>query len=231
MSNFLTDSWTDLEKVFGINGQTTADTSGMTPAQAKVASDAATIKNAGLITGIFGGISSAIGSYYAAKTAQYQEQSQASSLNFQANIDAINARQAEISAQSIEEAGKTQVQQYTMQAAQKNAATQVGTAARGIDLSSASAVEQRASDTLVKDIDTMTISANATRAAWAQRTQETNDDNEALLSRTGASNLLASSKTISPGFAATTSLLNSASSIAGNWSYQRKLQLAAAGAN
>ena len=227
--SFLTDSWENIESFFGLAGHTTAKTAGMTPAKTKAASNAATIANMGLLTSVFGAASSAIGSFYQAKTAQYQAQSQASTLDYKANIDSINARQAEISAQSIEEAGKTQVSQYTMRAAQENSAQQVSTAARGVDLTSGSAVQQRASDALVKDIDTLTISSNATRAAWAQRTQATNYDNDALMARTGAQNMRTTADSISPGFAATTSLLGSASRISSQWTSQRKYLMAASG--
>lgn len=227
MANFLTDSWTDVEKFFGLDGQTTANTIGMTPAQTQIASGAATMKNAGLLTSVFGGISSAIGGYYAAKSAQYQEQSQASTLQFQSGMDAINASQEELSAQSIQEAGKTQVEQYTMRAGQQAAASQVQTAAQGVDLSSGSAVEQRASQALVKDIDVNSINSNTARAAAADRTQATNYSNQSLLAGVSASNLRASASTISPGLALTTSLLNSASQLGSQWDYRRQLQMAA----
>lgn len=224
--NFLSDSWLDVEKFFGIGGHTDVDTSQMTPGQASVATGAQTAKNVGALTAIFGGINSAIGGYYAAKSQQYQMKSAASSLDFQSGMDAINAHGAEMSAQSIEEAGKTQVEQYTMKAGQEAAATQVATAARGVDLTSGSAVAQRASDDLVKQMDVLTINANATRAAWAQRTQATNDQNQSLLSSTSASNMRASAGSISPGLAAGTSLLGSATGIASQWDYKRRIALA-----
>jgi DNA-binding protein len=229
--SFLTGSWSDLQKFFGLNGQTTADTTGMNASQAQAAGAGATLKNAGLLTSVFGGINSAIGGYYAAQSAQYQQRSQASSLQFQSGMDAIGASQAELSAQSIQEAGKAQVEQYTMRAGQQAASDQVATAARGVDLSSGSAVAQRASDELVKQIDVNTIDANTARAAAGQRTQETNVSNESLLAGVSASNMRASANTISPGAALTTSLLNSATSIASQWDWRRKLQLAAVGGN
>lgn len=227
MGSLLTSGWDDFEKFFGIGGQTTADVAGMNAQQAKIATGAATMTNAGVLTSIFGATSAAIGNYYAAKSQQYQEKSQASSLNFQAGIDSINARQAEISAQTIQEAGKNQVSQYTMREGQEQASQTVATAARGVDLSSGSAVQQRASNELVKDIDVYTINSNATRAAWSQRAQATNYDNEALLARTGAANLTASATTISPFAAASTSLLGSASQVASQWDWRRKLNAAA----
>lgn len=224
----LTDSWTDLEKFFGIGGMSTANTTGMNPAQTKIATGAATISNAGVLAAVFGGVTQAIGGYYAAKTQQYQDRSQASSLTFQSNMDAINASQAELSAQSVEEAGKNQVSQYTMQEGQKVASSQVATAARGVDLTSASAVDQRASDELVKQIDVLTINSNTARAAAAQRVQGTNYSNQALLDQTSANNLRTSANTISPISAGVTSLLGSASSFASQWDYRRRFQLATA---
>ena len=224
--SLLTSGWDDVSKFFGLNGQTTASTAGLSPQQTKVATSAATLNNAGMLTQLFGAASSAIGGYYAAKTQQYQDKSQASSLEFQSNMDAINSRQAELSAQSIEEQGKSQVSQYTMQAAQQQSAQTVGTAARGVDLTSGSAIQQRASSELVKDMDVYTINANATRAAAGERTQATNDSNEALLARTGAANLNASAASISPGAAAATSLLSSASSVGSQWDWRRKLTTA-----
>lgn len=225
--SLLNDPWDSIKMFFGIGGMTTADIDpNATPGQRSVATNAATAKNVGTLTAIFGGINSAIGSYYQAQAQQYQLKSQASSLEFQSGMDAINAHGAEMSAQSIEEAGKTQVEQYTMKAGQEAAATQVGTAARGVDLSSGSAVAQRASDALVKQLDVLTINSNATRAAWAQRTQATNDSNQSLLAGVSANNLRASAGSISPGLAASTSLLNSATGIASQWDYRRKIALA-----
>jgi len=230
MATFLTNAWTDFEKFFGVNGQTTADLSSYKPGSpgAKMATSAATLQNMGMLTAVFGGINSAIGSFYAAKTQQYQLQSEASALQFQSGMDAINAHQAEMSAQSIEEAGKTQVQQYTMRAGQENASAEVSTAARGVDLSSGSAVTERASRDLVKQMDVLTINANATRAAWSKRTQATNDNNASLLSSVSAQNMRTSASSISPVSATTTSLLSSATSIASQWDWRRRLQLSTA---
>jgi|GEM_PF-6464291 len=182
-----------------------------------------TVKTLGTLTAIFGGINAAVGQFYAAKTQQYEMQSQASALQFQSGMDAINAHGAEMNAQSILEASKTQVQQYTMRAGQEQAASTVATAARGVDLSSQSAIDQRASNDLVKQIDVMTINANATRAAWAQRTQATNDSNASLLTRVSANNMQMSADTISPGDAFMTSLLGSATSLASKWDWRRTL--------
>lgn len=231
MASFLTDPWDSIEKFFGINGKTTANVTGMNPNQSAVATGAATLKNLGTLTAVFGTINSAIGSFYAAKSQQYQLKSQASSLQFQSGMDAINAHGAEMSAQSILEAGKTQVQQYTMRAGQENAAAEVSTAARGVDLSSGSAVDERASRDVVKQMDVLTINANATRAAWSERTQATNYSNESLLAGVSANNLRSSANSISPSMAGMGSLLGSATSFASQWDWRRKMALATQGSN
>lgn len=226
--SFLTSAWTDIEKFLGLNGQTTANTAGMNPTQATWAKGAAVAQNIGALTAVFGSINSAVGSFYAAKAQQAELKSQASTLQFQSGMDAINAHGAEMNAQSIQEASKTQVQQYTMRAAQETAQSQVSTAQRGVDLSSGSAVSERASAALVKDMDVLTINANATRAAWAQRTEATNFSNRSLLEGVSANNMTASANSISPGSAFATSLLGGATKIAGQWDYRRKLALAGA---
>jgi len=227
--SFLTDSWDDVQKFFGLNGKTTANIAGMNPTQASVATGAARVQNIGLLTTVFGGINSAIGNYYAAQSAQLQEKSQASSLQFQSDMDALNARNAEISAQSILEQGKTQVQQYTMQYGQQRANTVANQAARGIALGEGSSKEVLASMDLVKDLDVLNINSNATRAAWAERTSGTNYANKSLLDRTSAQNLRTSADSISPGLAVGTSLLGSATGVASQWDWRRRLAMATAG--
>lgn len=223
MVSFLTDSWENIENFFtGANTNTT----GMNPAQAKVATGAASIKNIGLFTSVMGGINSAIGSYYAAQTAQYQAKSQASSLNFQSDMAALNASQAELSAQSILEQGKTQVSQYTMRYGQERSSAVTHMAASGVALGEGSSKEVLASMDLVKDLDVLSINSNATRAAWSERAAATNYSNQSLIDRTSAQNANRTAGSISPGLAAGTSLLNSATSVASQWDWRRKLQLA-----
>ena len=63
-----------------------------------------------------------------------------------------------------------------------------------------------------------TAEANAVRAAWGYRTQAVNTQNEALIKRSAASS-------ISPMGSAATSLLGSATSVAGNWYQMNKMGL------
>lgn len=212
--SFLTQDWDALKNILGGDGEYDSDN---TKATATLGS------HLGALSAIFGGITSAVGTYYAAKSAQSQLKSQSMNFQFQSDMAAINARSAENDAQSILEAGKTQVQQYTLRAGQEKAATTASTAARGVTLGVGSAREIAASQDIVKDMDVMTINSNATRAAFAQRTRATNYKNESLLDNVSSQNATRSAASINPKGSAFTSLLGSASSIASQWDWRRKL--------
>lgn len=161
-----------------------------------------------------GAVSGAIGSYYSAKSQQYQLRSQASTLRFQSAMSDINARAMEFEAQNILRAGERQIGMYTQRAGQIRGATRASMAARGGVLGEGSNVEIQASQDLAKEIDVMTINANTVRAAAAARTQMVNIQNQALLQRVSAAGFEGAARTIQPLGAAATSLLGSASSAA-----------------
>jgi hypothetical protein len=219
--NFLTSSWDSIDSWFkGGN----VDTTGMSPSMASTAQTGQTAKNLGLLTSVLGGVNSAIGTFYAAKTAQYQEKSEASSLAFQSDMASINQSRAEMTAQSIEEAGKSQVANYTMQAGQQKAAATASMAARGIALGVGSAADVSASMDVEKDLNVMAINSNTTRQAWAAREQGTNYQNESLLDRTSSANALRSGNSISPWGSTVNSLMGTATKVAGQWDWNRWMQ-------
>jgi len=146
-----------------------------------------------------GAATSAVGSFYGAK-------SQKSSLNFQAQLADINARMAEQTAQSEQLKGQKQVAAQTLQAGQLKSKQRATMAANGIDLGVGSAAEVQASTDILKEIDKNTIEANSVRSAWGYRTKGTSFKNDALIKRASASS-------IDPFGSATTSLLGGASSI------------------
>jgi hypothetical protein len=160
---------------------------------------------------------SAIGGFYAAKTAQYEAKSAASNYQFQSDMDALNARSAEADAQSILESSKSDIMRYTLQAGQEKAHVAATTGARGIVAGVGSARDVAASQEVVKDIDVMTINSNAVRAAQAKRVQATNYKNRALLENTASVNYGRFAKSISPFMAGAGSLLGSASRIGTQW--------------
>lgn len=210
--SFLTDDWDALKNIY--TGQTSGNGA---PADALANSKLQT--HLGLLGAVMGGLNSAIGTYYAAKSAQYQQKSIASSYQFQSDIDAINSRAAENDAQLALEAGKTQVAQYTMRAGEEKATTANETAAHGIVGGVGSSKEIAASQEIAKDIDVMTINSNATRQAWADRTRSTALKSRALMDRVSASNATLSANSISPVASGVTSLLGSASSISNQWAW------------
>jgi hypothetical protein len=216
--NFLTSSWNKIEDWFtGKN----ADTAGMPPTMAKTAQTGKMLQNVGVVTAVLGGINSAIGTYYAAKSAQYQEKSQASSFAFQSDMAAINSSWAERTAQSIEESGKSQIANYTIQAGEQKAGAVASMAARGLTLGVGNTAEVAASMDIEKDLNVMAINSNTVRQAWAARQQATNYQNESLLDRTSSSNARLSANSISPGASTVNSLLGSATQIAGQWDWNR----------
>lgn len=220
--NLLTSTWDKIDNWFkGGN----VDTTGMNPSMASTAQTGQMAKNVGLLTTVLAGVNSAIGTFYAAKTAQYQEKSQASSFAFQSDLAAINASRAEMTAQSIEEAGKSQVAGYTMRAGQEKSAATASMAARGIALGQGSSADVAASMDIEKDLNVMAINSNSTRQAWAAREQETNYKNQSLLDRTSAANALRSAGSISPVGSTAASLLGTATQVAGQWDWSRWMQM------
>lgn len=206
--SFLTGDWDAVKNIFSGDSEYDA---GNSEATAKLGS------HLGLLASIMGGVNAAIGSFYSAKSAQYQQKSEALSYQFRSDMDAINARSAEYEAQAILEAGHTQVANYTMRAGQEKAATTARTAAHGVVLGVGSTRDVAASQDIVKDIDVMTLNSNAVRAASAARTQATNYKNQSLLENVSAVGARRSAKSISPFTAGFTSLLGSASMIANQW--------------
>lgn len=169
---------------------------------------------AGPIMGILGGISAGFGSYF-------QAQSAASNLQFQADMSAINARMAEKTAQSILDAGQKAQGQVGLRAGKVVAAQKAGQGHRGVAIGEGNAAEEVATTNLMKETDMLTINANATRQAWAARTQSVNAANESLLKGTMA-------ESINPFTSMTTSLLNSGTAVASSWYQHRKINRLAA---
>lgn len=225
-NTLLTTGWSDIEDFFGINGHTTAKLGlDMNDDQIKAATSSATLRNAGLMMTIMGGVNSAIGSYYAAESQRYQDKSQALSLGYQADIASINSRSAEYSAQSTLEAGKSQIANMTMAAGQQKASTTATMAAHGVRLGVGSTADISASQDIVKAVNMYTIDANATRAAAQDRTQATNFSNQSLMDRTSAANASRSASSVSPFSSMMSSMLTSASRVGQQWQSSQQAKL------
>jgi len=145
----------------------------------------------------------AFGAYGSAKATK-------SSLKAQAQIDMINARQAEMNYQHAADAGQREVGRVQMHTAQVKGAQRARLAANGVDLGTGSAAEILTSTDVLGEIDANTMETNAVHQAWGYRTQKTNFENDALFKRAGAS-------AISPFGAALTSLMGSGGQVAKSW--------------
>lgn len=150
-----------------------------------------------------GAAASTVGAFYGARSQQI-------SARGAAEIADINAGQAELAAQQELARGNAAVAAATQRAGQAKGTQRAALAANGVDLGTGSAAEVLTSTDLAKENDINTITANAVRAAWGQRMQATNFRNEALTKRAGADS-------VSPGMAAFSSLLGSATQVATSW--------------
>ena len=171
----------------------------------------------GLIGQVAGFASSAVAGYFQAKQLQIQQQSQASTYDYQSKMSAINARLSEAQAQQIMRAGERQTMASTMRAGQQMASYRTSLAARGGTAGDGSAQEVMATAILMKDIDKMTINSNTVRSAEAERMKKVGLQNQANLLAVSSSNLSMSADTISPFSAVTTSLLGGAGQVASSW--------------
>ena len=171
-------------------------------------------KTYGPVIAISGAIGQIASAYYAAKTQQYQLDSQALSLEFQKDIAGINARQAEFTAQGILRAGQQQSGAMTLKYGKAKGAQRAAMAANGGVIGEGSNAEIEATNELMKEIDANTINANTVRQAENARNQSQNYKTQAAMYGVSANNARTSSESISPYLAASTTFLNSATSIA-----------------
>lgn len=159
---------------------------------------------ASLAASAAGAASSTVGSYYSAL-------GQKSSLKFQATMAELNAKAAESNARNSLLRGERQEQSLRLDNAQLKSAQRVSVASNGIDLSSDTAAAILTSTDVLGEIDANQTKANALREAWGHRTEAVNYRNEANMNR-------ATADAISPGMAAFSTLLTSASQVAGQYS-------------
>lgn len=170
-----------------------------------------------LISQAGGAINSAIGTYYSGKTQASNLGIQAANLQTQAVMADINARTAELGAQSVLNQAKQQKAALTLGAKQLKGRQRASLAANGVDLSEGNAAEIQESTDLMKDIDAGALKANALRTAWGYRAEGLNQQNQAAMARVSANAAQATAGTISPFTNAATTLLGGAGSVAASW--------------
>lgn len=171
----------------------------------------------GLILGSFGALNSAIGAFYSASAARSQARSQELTLRYRQSLADINARVEQMNARQAMLAGERAVGSLTLQYAQKKGSARASLAARGIGLGEGSAAEILASTEFMKDLDVITINANAVRASEAAKMQGAAYQAESLLSGAAASGFQSQRRSVNPWLEAGTTLLSGATNVAGTW--------------
>lgn len=145
-----------------------------------------------------------------AATAGEGASAQGSVLNYYQNNALINQTLAsQRSADAIQQ-GENQAVQLEQKTAQLKGKQRAAFAANGVRLDSGSPVAVQASTDYMRDVDLATIRTNAARAAWGQQVQAGNFGANSAAYGAAASQ-------VSPVGSAATSLLGSASGVAGQW--------------
>jgi hypothetical protein len=179
--------------------------------------DTKDVADFGMALSIGGYLNQAVGAYYSAKAQQYALKSQALDLEFQQTMAAINARSAELDAQLELEAGRRDVGRVGLQYGQVKGAERARQAAGGTQAGVGSAAEVQASIETAKELDQITISANAVRAANAARTRATGYESVARMAGVNAANARTAGRNIQPWAGFGSSLLAGAGGVAREW--------------
>lgn len=108
-----------------------------------------------------------------------RQKTQNAYLKYQASMNRINARLANMSAESALRAGEKQQQQIMTQTARLKGAQKTGYAANGIDLNSRSVQNVLNETDFMGEVDRNQAAANALTNAWGYRLQATNFENNA----------------------------------------------------
>lgn len=132
---------------------------------------------------------------------------QKSGLRYQAEAAELNAVTAERQAAVAMERGQFQVNQVRRSAADTKGTARQTYAANGVDLTVGTPADVLTSIDVLSEVDARQAEINAVREAWGYRTSAENERSQARSARATAS-------AISPGTAAATSLLGSATSMA-----------------
>lgn len=161
---------------------------------------------------VFSALTSAYANYNAVQLGKIEAKSQASAFNHRARMLELDQRAAERRAESILEAGQSEVANVTLEAGQRQAAITADTATRGVEAGVGSAAEVMASEKLVAAMDVHSITLATVREANAARAGATALKNEALFARTSGINLRRSARAAQPEAQFAAGLTNAATS-------------------
>jgi hypothetical protein len=157
-----------------------------------------------------GQFTSAIGAGFSAVGAYSQAQSQQAALQAQAQVAENNATLSGWQADDAVQRGQMAASQVQLKGAQVKGAQRAAMAANGVDLSVGSPQAVLNDTDYYTAVDTNTVVDNAAREAWGYQSQARNYTDQAAAASSGASK-------ISPWLSAGTSLLTSATTVAGRW--------------
>lgn len=139
-----------------------------------------------------------------------QAQSGKSMAEYNAATADNNARLSEFAAQDALKRGDEEANTIRRNADMLKGSQRSSMAARGLDLAEGTAAELQDQTDFFALTDQATARSNAKREAWGIRTQGSNYSSEANMQR-------ATARSISPGMAATTSLLTNGGTVADRW--------------
>lgn len=174
---------------------------------------ASSLTRAGLALGVIGGINAAIGSFFAASSQANALKMQAQNAQFASQMSMLNARQSEFAAQSSMNAAQSAYGRYSMAQGQARSAAATALASRGIVGSVGTSAEILGSMDVIREMDKLTMNANAVRQAEAYRMQGINQTSQAVMERLTAQNLNATASSLNAPMAAFSSLMGSASEV------------------
>lgn len=142
--------------------------------------------------------------------AYQQAQGQKNMNEYQAAVSRNNAQVAEWQAQDALKRGDEAANAARRQADQQKGMLRVGQAARGLDLNEGTAADLQDQIDFFSVADQARARDNGKKEAWAKRAQGQNATNDAAM-------YSATADSINPLFAAGTTLLSSAGSVAEKW--------------
>jgi len=153
---------------------------------------------------------SAVGAGMTAVSAYNNSQAQKSSLLYQGAVAENNAKTIEYQAQDVERRGQQDLINARRENDRLKGAQRATMAARGLDLTEGTPATLLQDTDYFGAVDQANIKNTTAKNAWATRVGAQNSASDATMLNNKAGS-------ISPGMAATTSLMTSAGSVASSW--------------
>src|SRR6185312_863591 len=167
---------------------------------------------------------SAAGAAVSAIGSAKQGAAEANMSNYNAQVQAQDAKAAQQNAQWAGAAGEQQTEQKQLQTRATVGALKANEAAGNIDVNSGSAVDVRSSAAQLGQLDAINIRANAARQAYGYQTQATSYEAESNLDRYAANNDVTAGDIGAAG-----TFLGGAGNAGSNWANFMKSGMAAGG--